>query len=47
MGMLGRLFPLTQFFITGVLGPQSNAQKLTASVAVVLAGHGRTIAVSG
>jgi acetylornithine deacetylase/succinyl-diaminopimelate desuccinylase-like protein len=53
MGMLGRQFPLTQFFITGVLGPHSNAhgpnefldvdyaKKLTASVAVVLAEHGR------
>ena len=54
MGMLGRQFPRTQFFITGVLGPHSNAhgpnefldvdytKKLTASVAVVLAEHGRT-----
>ncbi len=25
MGMLGEQFPQTQFFITGVLGPQSNA----------------------
>ncbi|MGA2190473.1 MAG: peptidase dimerization domain-containing protein [Steroidobacteraceae bacterium] len=53
MGMLGRQFPRTQFFITGVLGPHSNAhgpnefldvayaKKLTASVAVVLAEHGR------
>jgi acetylornithine deacetylase/succinyl-diaminopimelate desuccinylase-like protein len=51
MGMLGEQFPQTQFFITGVLGPQSNAhgpneflhieyaQKLTACVALVLADH--------
>lgn len=51
MGMLGEQFPETQFFITGVLGPQSNAhgpneflhidyaQKLTACVALVLADH--------
>jgi len=53
MGMLGRQFPRTQFFITGVLGPHSNAhgpnefldveyaKKLTATVALVLAEHGR------
>jgi len=51
MGMLGEQFPQTQFFITGVLGPQSNAhgpneflhldyaQKLTSCVALVLAAH--------
>jgi acetylornithine deacetylase/succinyl-diaminopimelate desuccinylase-like protein len=51
MGMLGEQFPKTQFFVTGVLGPQSNAhgpneflhldyaQKLTACVALVLADH--------
>lgn len=51
MGMLGRQFPSTQFFITGVLGPQSNAhgpnefldvayaKKLTACVSLVLADH--------
>jgi acetylornithine deacetylase/succinyl-diaminopimelate desuccinylase-like protein len=51
MGMLGEQFPQTQFFITGVLGPQSNAhgpneflhieyaQKLTACVALVVADH--------
>jgi acetylornithine deacetylase/succinyl-diaminopimelate desuccinylase-like protein len=51
MGMLGRQFPRTQFFITGVLGPHSNAhgpnefldveyaKKLTACVSVVLADH--------
>ena len=51
MGMLGEQFPQTQFFITGVLGPQSNAhgpneflhieyaQRLTACVALVLADH--------
>jgi acetylornithine deacetylase/succinyl-diaminopimelate desuccinylase-like protein len=49
MGMLGEQFPNTQFFITGVLGPQSNAhgpneflhidyaKKLTGCVALVLA----------
>jgi acetylornithine deacetylase/succinyl-diaminopimelate desuccinylase-like protein len=52
MGMLGRQFPGTQFFITGVLGPHSNAhgpnefldidyaKKLTACVALVLKDHG-------
>jgi len=51
MGMLGRQFPRTQFFITGVLGPHSNAhgpnefldveyaKKLTACVSVVLADY--------
>ena len=51
MGMLGEQFPKTQFFITGVLGPQSNAhgpneflhlayaEKLTVCVALVLADH--------
>jgi acetylornithine deacetylase/succinyl-diaminopimelate desuccinylase-like protein len=53
MGMLGRRFPRTQFFITGVLGPHSNAhgpnefldldyvKKLTACVSLVLADHPR------
>jgi acetylornithine deacetylase/succinyl-diaminopimelate desuccinylase-like protein len=53
MGMLGRRFPNTQFFITGVLGPHSNAHgpneylqidyamKLTACVSIVLADHAR------
>jgi acetylornithine deacetylase/succinyl-diaminopimelate desuccinylase-like protein len=53
MGMLGRRFPRTQFFITGVLGPHSNAhgpnefldldyvKKLTACVAMVLADQPR------
>ena len=53
MGMLGEQFPQTQFFITGVLGPQSNAhgpneflhidyaQKLTGCVALVLADHAK------
>ncbi|HZO22261.1 MAG TPA: M20/M25/M40 family metallo-hydrolase [Steroidobacteraceae bacterium] len=53
MGMLGERFPKTQFFITGVLGPQANAhgpneflhieyaKKLTACVSLVLADHGR------
>jgi acetylornithine deacetylase/succinyl-diaminopimelate desuccinylase-like protein len=52
MAMLGRRYPRTQFFITGVLGPQSNAhgpneflhldyaRRLTACVAAVLAAHG-------
>jgi len=51
MGMLGREFPRTQFFITGVLGPHANAhgpnefldvgyaKKLTACVSIVLADH--------
>ena len=51
MGMLGEKFPGTQFLITGVLGPNSNAhgpneflhietaQKVTACVAQVLADH--------
>jgi acetylornithine deacetylase/succinyl-diaminopimelate desuccinylase-like protein len=55
MGMLGAKFPNTQFFITGVLGPQSNAhgpneflhvgyaKKLTACVSLVLADHARTL----
>ena len=56
MGMLGKQFPRTQFFITGVLGPQSNAhgpneylhidyaKQLTACVSLVLAGHAKTLA---
>jgi di/tripeptidase len=51
MAMLGRKFPKTQFVVTGVLGPHSNAHgpneflhvpyasKLTACVAYVLAAH--------
>jgi hypothetical protein len=51
MGMLGKKFPDAQFFITGVLGPGSNAhgpneflhvpyaQKLTLAVSSVLAEH--------
>jgi len=51
MAMLGERFPQTQFLVTGVLGPQSNAhgpneflhidyaKKLTAAVAVTLADH--------
>ena len=51
MGMLGERFPGTQFLVTGVLGPQSNAhgpneflhletaRRLTACVARVLADH--------
>ena len=55
MAMLGQRFPRTQFFITGVLGPHSNAhgpneflhieytKKLTACVSTVLADHARSI----
>jgi len=55
MGMLGVRFPKTQFFITGVLGPHSNAhgpneflhvdyaKKLTACVSLVLADHAKTV----
>ncbi len=51
IGTLGRRFPEAQFFITGVLGPESNAhgpnefleiayaKKLTAAVSSVLAAH--------
>lgn len=58
MGMLGRQFPRTQFFITGVLGPHSNAhgpnefldveyaKKLTACVSLVLADHARAVAAA-
>jgi acetylornithine deacetylase/succinyl-diaminopimelate desuccinylase-like protein len=53
MGMLGEQFPKAQFFITGVLGPQSNAhgpneflhidyaRKLTGCVSLVLADHAK------
>jgi acetylornithine deacetylase/succinyl-diaminopimelate desuccinylase-like protein len=53
MGMLGEKFPDTQFMVTGVLGPQSNAhgpneflhidyaKRLTAAVAQVIAAHAR------
>jgi acetylornithine deacetylase/succinyl-diaminopimelate desuccinylase-like protein len=56
MGMLGARFPKTQFFITGLLGPHSNAhgpneflhieyaKKLTRCVALVLADHARQLA---
>ena len=49
MGMLGRMFPQSQFVVTGVLGPHSNAhgpneflhlptaEKITATVALLLA----------
>jgi acetylornithine deacetylase/succinyl-diaminopimelate desuccinylase-like protein len=55
MAMLGARFPKTQFFITGVLGPQSNAhgpneflhveyaKKLTACVSLVLADHAASL----
>jgi acetylornithine deacetylase/succinyl-diaminopimelate desuccinylase-like protein len=51
MGMLGRKFPKAQFFITGVLGPESNAhgpneflhiptgKRLTGCVASIVADH--------
>ena len=57
-GVLGRRFPRTQFFITGVLGPHSNAhgpnefldvgyaKKLTACVSMVLADHARSPCVA-
>lgn len=53
MGMLSEKFPATQFLVTGVLGPQSNAhgpnefldiatgKKVTACVAHVIAQHAR------
>lgn len=53
MGMLSEKFPRTQFLVTGVLGPQSNAhgpnefldiatgKKVTACVAHVVAAHAR------
>ncbi len=56
MAMLGERFPRTQFFITGVLGPHSNAhgpneflhlayaEKLTACVSLVLADHAGRLA---
>ena len=58
MGMLGERFPHTQFFITGVLGPQANAhgpneflhidytKKLTACVSLVLADHAKSLGAS-
>jgi hypothetical protein len=51
MGMLGERFPQTQFLVTGVLGPHSNAhgpnefldlataRRVTACTADVLAAH--------
>lgn len=53
MGMLAEKFPRTQFLVTGVLGPHSNAhgpnefldiktgKRVTACVALVVAEHGR------
>ena len=53
LGMLATRFPSTQFFVTGVLGPQANAhgpneflhlsyaEKLTVCVALVLAEHAK------
>jgi acetylornithine deacetylase/succinyl-diaminopimelate desuccinylase-like protein len=53
IGMLAQRFPSTQFLVTGVLGPKSNAhgpneflhldyaQRLTACVSLVLADHAR------
>jgi acetylornithine deacetylase/succinyl-diaminopimelate desuccinylase-like protein len=55
MAMLGERFPHSQFLVTGVMGPGSNAHgpnefidlptgvKVTACVAQVLADHGRTV----
>lgn len=55
ISMLGKRFPRTQLFITGVLGPHSNAhgpneflhipyaKKLTTCVALVLADHAKTL----
>src|SRR2546425_1594466 len=55
MSMLGERFPESQFLVTGVMGPGSNAHgpnefidlptgvKVTASVAQVLADHGKTV----
>jgi acetylornithine deacetylase/succinyl-diaminopimelate desuccinylase-like protein len=52
MAMLGEKFPKTQFVVTGVLGPHSNAhgpneflhiafaKKLSATIAQVVADHG-------
>ncbi len=54
MAMLGKKFPKTQFVVTGVLGPQSNAhgpneflhipmaKRLSACIAQVLADHAKT-----
>jgi len=54
MAMLGAKFPATQFVVTGVLGPHSNAhgpneflhipmaKKLTAAIALILADHAKT-----
>jgi len=54
MAMLGAKFPRTQFVVTGVLGPHSNAhgpneflhipmaKKLTAAIALILADHAKT-----
>jgi di/tripeptidase len=51
MAMLGEKYPATQFVVTGVLGPHSNAhgpneflhvpsaKKVTACIADILAGH--------
>ncbi len=59
IGMLARRFPQTQFLVTGVLGPQSNAHgpneflhleyaaRLTLCVASVLADHGQRGAQGG
>jgi di/tripeptidase len=54
MGMLGEKFPRTQFVVTGVLGPHSNAhgpneflhiptaKRVTVAVASIIADHLRT-----
>ena len=56
MSMLGERFPESQFLVTGVMGPGSNAHgpnefidlptgvKVTACVAQVLSDHGKTVA---
>jgi len=58
MAMLGRSFPKTQFVVTGVLGPHSNAhgpneflhigfaKKLSACIAQLLADHASSVVVS-
>jgi acetylornithine deacetylase/succinyl-diaminopimelate desuccinylase-like protein len=56
MSMLGERFPESQFLVTGVMGPGSNAHgpnefidlptgvRVTSCVAEVLADHGQTVA---
>src|SRR5579863_5022275 len=59
MAMLGKKFPMTQFVVTGVLGPHSNAhgpneflhiptgKKVSAAIASILADHAQQGASSG